>query len=67
MGAATVVHISREGFQRQFGTLWAATEAYLDGKMQLSQMQSFEAVVAPEFLAAVAQTRLLKALVGTYT
>ena len=67
MGAGTVVHIDKAGFQRQFGTLWAATEAYLDGKMQLSQAQSFENVVSPEMLAAVAQTRLLKALVGTYS
>lgn len=64
---ATVVHISKAGFQNQYGTLWAATEAYLDGKMQPSQMQSFETVVEAVFIAAVAQTRLFRELVGTQT
>jgi hypothetical protein len=63
--SATVVHITKEGFQRQYITLWAATEAYLDGRMQTAQMQSFEMVMAPEFIASVAQTRLFKALIGT--
>jgi hypothetical protein len=63
---STVVHRDRAGFQRQYGTLWHACEAYLTDQMLPAQAQAFENLVPPEFLAAVAQTRLLQALVGTH-
>lgn len=58
-----VVHRDKAGFQKQYHTLWAAAVDYFDGKMLDEQAAAFENVVAPEFLAAVAQTRLLQALV----
>ncbi len=60
---AVVTHVTLEKFQAQYGTLWKATEAYLDGEMHPLQAASFEVVVKAEFIAAVAQTRLLQELV----
>ncbi len=54
----TVVQQDLEGFQRQYGTLRTATLYYLDGRMPEELARSFERVVAPEFLSAVALTRL---------
>ena len=62
MATATVVHLTIEQFQKQYGTLWNASEAYFDGLMQPEQAASFERIVKAEFLAAVAQTRLLSEL-----
>ena len=63
MPAGVVVHGTIEKFQEQYGTLWAAAEDYFDGKMPAVQAANFERVVKPEFLAAVAQTRLLNEFV----
>lgn len=65
LSAKTVVHRDTASFQKQFGTLWVAAEAYLDQKMSPAQAASFETIIAPDFLAAVAQTRLLAVLVGS--
>lgn len=62
--APVVTHLSVEKFQEQHGTLWNATVAYFDGLMPDVQAAAFERVVKPEFLAAVAQTRLLHKLTG---
>jgi hypothetical protein len=62
--ASVVKHATLEAFQVQYGTLWRAAEAYFDGKMPTAQAAAFELVVRPEFLAAVAQTRLLAELVA---
>lgn len=59
----TVTHATVEKFQAQYGTLWQAAEAYFDGTMPRQQAAGFELVVKAEFLAAVAQTRLLAELV----
>ena len=32
MGAGTVVHRDKASFQEQYGTLWLAAEAYIEGK-----------------------------------
>jgi hypothetical protein len=64
MPPGAVVHRDKASFQRQFGTLWNAAEAYLSGEMFSEQAASFENLIAPEFLAAVAQTRLLAELVA---
>lgn len=63
MSGAVVKHSTIGEFQRQYGTLWNAAVAYFDGKMTGGQAASFELVVSADFLAAVAQTRLLAALV----
>lgn len=63
MAVTAVKHTEIEQFQRQYGTLWAAAEAYFDGTMPEAQASGFELVVKAEFLAAVAQTRLLAELV----
>jgi hypothetical protein len=63
MPPGVVVHRDKAGFQRQFGTLWRACEAYLEDKMQADQAASFETIVDPALIAAVAQTRLLAKLV----
>jgi hypothetical protein len=60
---AVVTHRTKDGFQRQYGTLWNAAEAYFEGEMQLDQAAAFEGVIEPAFLAAVAQTRLYAELV----
>jgi hypothetical protein len=60
---AVVTHITIEKFQEQYGTLWNATIAYLEGTMHPLQAAAFENVVKADFLAAVAQTRLLQELV----
>ncbi len=62
--SSMVVHRDKVSFQRQYGTLWKACEEYLDGAMLTEQAASFELLIAPEFLAAVAQTRLFRLLVG---
>jgi hypothetical protein len=60
---AIVTHTTIEAFQRQYGSLWNAATAYLDGKMPSAQAAAFELVAQADFLAAVAQTRLLAELV----
>lgn len=62
MVAGVVTHLTVEAFQKQHGTLRAATEKYLDGLMNDAQAQAFERVVEPGFIFAVAQTRLLREL-----
>lgn len=64
MPQAPVVHRDKAGFQAQYGTLWDAVEAYLDGDMLPAQAAAFETIVAPEFIGAVAQTRLYRELVA---
>lgn len=61
-----VKHSTVEEFQKQYGTLWNAATAYFDGSMTQEQAAGFELVVKAEFLAAVAQTRLLDELVATF-
>jgi hypothetical protein len=62
--SATVVHRDKASFQQQYGTLWKAAEAYLDGTMLEQQARSFENLIDPQFLGAVALTRLMAALIG---
>lgn len=64
MAAGVVTNMPLEKFQAQYGTLWNATVAYLEGVMHPQQAANFEVVVRPEFIAAVAQTRLLEVLVS---
>lgn len=61
--AQAVVHRTKDGFQQQYGTLWKAAEAYLDGSMLVQQAASFENVCPADLIAAVASTRLLNDLV----
>lgn len=65
MPQAVVTHVTLEKFQAQYGTLWNAANAYLEGLMHPDQAASFERIVSADFLAAVAQTRLLTELVDT--
>ena len=60
---AVVTYQTVEQLQQQYGTLRRAVEFYLDQRMPQEQMAALERVVAPEFIHAVAQTRLLTALV----
>ncbi len=59
-----VKHATVEEFQRQYGSLWNAACAYFDGTMTVGQAAGFELICKADFLAAVAQTRLLAALVN---
>lgn len=62
--SAVVTHATVEQFQGQYGTLWRAACAYFDGKMTPAQAAGFELVVDANFLAAVAQTRLLVEIIA---
>jgi hypothetical protein len=59
-----VTHRDKKGFQNQYGSLWQAVEAYLDGRMLPDQMAALENVVDPMFIAAVAQTQMFAQLTG---
>lgn len=61
--SSTVVHRDKASFQQQYGTLWKACEAYLDGLMLEPQAASFELLIDPDFLGAVALTRMFAAVV----
>lgn len=57
-----VLQTTPEALQGQYGTLWAAVERYLDGRMPEQQRAALELVVDAAFIGAVASTRLLRAL-----
>lgn len=58
-----VTAITFESLQRQYGTLKAAIIRYLDDDMPPEQQAALERAVPPEYIAAIAQTRILQELV----
>jgi hypothetical protein len=64
MAVSTLYTVER--FQQQYGSLWRTVERYLDGTMPEEQRCGVELVVDPQLIAAVAQTRLLQALVAAW-
>lgn len=58
-----VTSVTFEGLQRQYGTVKAAIIRYLDDDMPPEQQAALERAVPPEYIAAIAQTRLFQQLV----